>query len=100
MVILDGYYAGLLKANPQAIVEHFVAVAAASPIPVMLYNFPNVTSGINLSHQVIEEIVRRAPNTCGIKLTCADVGKLTRLADVVQRDAFALSHPRLHPEAP
>jgi hypothetical protein len=34
MVILDGYYAGLLKANPQAIEEHYLAVAKASPIPV------------------------------------------------------------------
>ena len=100
MVILDGYYAGLLKANPQAIKRHFIEVAEASPVPVMLYNFPAVTAGIDLSHDLVEDIAREAPNTCGIKLTCANVGKLTRLAAVVQSSEFQTKPPRKDPNAP
>lgn len=35
----------------------------------MLYNFPAVTGGIDMDSDVIAEIAKRAPNTCGVKLT-------------------------------
>jgi L-threo-3-deoxy-hexylosonate aldolase len=120
MVILDGYYAGLLQSNPLAIENHFVEVAESSPIPVsvnshcvsggdsllttrrisMLYNFPAVTSGIDLDHTLVKRVAERAPNTCGIKLTCANVGKLTRLAASVRSEAFDERFPRKIASAP
>jgi len=100
MVILDGYYAGLLKNNPQAMEDHFVEVAAASPIPIMLYNFPSVTNGIDLDHKLVEAVARRASNTCGIKLTCANVGKLTRLNAAIRTRNFDEQHPREFQDSP
>lgn len=66
----------------------------------MLYNFPAVTGGLDLGHDLVEAVARRAPNTCGIKLTCANVGKLTRLADVTTSASFQKEYPRKDPNAP
>ena len=35
----------------------------------MLYNFPGVTGGIDMNSDLVEDIAKSAPNTCGIKLT-------------------------------
>lgn len=66
----------------------------------MLYNFPAVTSGIDLDHALVQRIAERAPNTCGIKLTCANVGKLTRLGAATRSKAFDAHYPRKVPQAP
>lgn len=70
MVIPPGYYAGPLQvANGEAIKRFFVDIADASPIPVVLYNFPAVSGGIDLDSDLIVDVVKRAPNVVGVKLT-------------------------------
>ncbi|KAK7469972.1 hypothetical protein VKT23_001409 [Stygiomarasmius scandens] len=101
IVIPPGYYAGAIKEDAYAAVKkYFLDVAKASPIPVMMYNFPAVTGGIDMDSDVIEEIARVAPNTCGIKLTCGAVGKLTRVAALANSSSFAESYPRTDTSAP
>lgn len=68
MVIPPGYYAGALKGGG-ALVEYFVDVAEASPVPVVLYNFPAVSGGIDLDSDLIVEVVKRSSNVAGVKLT-------------------------------
>lgn len=60
----------------------------------MMYNFPGVTSGIDMDSDLIIDIARSAPNICGVKLTCAAVGKLTRITAVVNDPQFAVQYPR------
>ncbi|RSH92493.1 hypothetical protein EHS25_008909 [Saitozyma podzolica] len=100
ILITGGYYAGALIKKPAAIKEFFVQVSNASPIPVMLYNFPGVTGGIDMTSDLVEDIAKSAPNTCGIKLTCGAVGKLTRIADLVTSPEFLARYPRKQPSAP
>jgi hypothetical protein len=109
LVVPPGCYAGVLKANPTAIRNFFVDVAAASPVPVCLlfpkystymstpfgrystpnrrkvqrineimgtnnvcriiYNFPAVSAGIDLSSDDVVDIAKAAPNMCGIMLS-------------------------------
>ena len=45
-------------------VRHYLAVADASPIPVMIYNFP-LNTGINLEAETVAKIAQH-PNVCGI----------------------------------
>ena len=40
------------------------------------------------------------PNICGVKLTCGNVGKLTRIALAVAEPNFYELHPRKQKEAP
>lgn len=75
MVIPPGYYAGALKADvgggggSAALREYFVDVAEASPVPVILYNFPAVAGGIDLDSELIVDVARRSRNVAGVKLT-------------------------------
>lgn len=60
----------------------------------MLYNFPATTGGIDLSALQIESIAKRSDNVCGIKLTCANVGKMTRVHATVSSADFRQVYPR------
>lgn len=60
----------------------------------ILYNFPAVSGGIDMDSDTIVDVVRAAPNVCGAKLTCANVGKLTRITAQVHSKAFCEAYPR------
>ncbi|BGP15881.1 hypothetical protein JCM10213_003690 [Rhodosporidiobolus nylandii] len=77
MVIAPGYFAGAL--SKQALKGFFVDVAEASPIPIILYNYPGASAGIDMDSDLIANIAAASKNIVGIKLTCGSVGKLTRL---------------------
>lgn len=47
----------------------------------MVYNFPTVTAGQNLKSDIIGELAQH-PNIVGTKLSCGDVGKLSRLSSL------------------
>lgn len=91
MVLPSGYYAGQLQANGgRALRTFFVDVAAASPLPVVLYNFPAVSGGIDLNSDLLVDVAQSCPNVVGVKLTCANVGKITRITAVVPPAEFAV----------
>lgn len=56
----------------------FTDVANESPIPILLYNFPAVTQGIDLDSDTILSLSTH-PKIVGCKLTCGNVGKLQRI---------------------
>jgi len=78
----------------------FKDVAEASPIPVIIYNFPGAAGGIDMDSDLIEEMATDIPNLCGVKLTCGNVGKLTRIAATVSDPSFSQDHPRKNKDAP
>ncbi|WWC73735.1 uncharacterized protein I206_107707 [Kwoniella pini CBS 10737] len=77
IVIPPGYYAGALP--KPALKQFFLDVQEASPIPVMIYNFPGAAGGIDMDSDLINSIALEGSNICGVKLTCGAVGKLTRI---------------------
>ncbi|KAH8698689.1 putative dihydrodipicolinate synthase [Talaromyces proteolyticus] len=80
MVILPAYYAASLNTDANQVVQYYVDICEASPIPLLLYNFPANAGGQDMPSAVISEIMDRAPNLCGVKLTCGgSIGKLLRL---------------------
>jgi 4-hydroxy-2-oxoglutarate aldolase len=67
--------------GPPVIKKFFTDVANASLIPVLIYNFPGVTSGIDINSDVIATLAAENPNKIvGCKLTCGNLGKLHRVA--------------------
>jgi 4-hydroxy-2-oxoglutarate aldolase len=60
--------------------KFFNDVATASPLLILLYNFPAVTSGIDLDSDTIATLAASSPNIVGCKLTCGNLGKLHRVA--------------------
>ena len=60
-----------------AFVRHYTAVADASPVPVLLYNFTAVT-GVNLLPAAVERLATH-PNIVGMKESGGDVGQIADL---------------------
>lgn len=58
----------------EALLAHYRAVADASPVPVLLYNFPALT-GVNLSPDAVAAIARH-PNIAGMKETGSDTAQV------------------------
>ncbi|KAF4266509.1 hypothetical protein CNMCM8812_002710 [Aspergillus fumigatus] len=61
---------------------YFEDVAGASPIPVLVYNYPAVM-GVDLDAETLVSLAEQ-PNLVGCKLTCNDMGKLNRLVAAVR----------------
>ncbi|WWD20281.1 hypothetical protein CI109_104757 [Kwoniella shandongensis] len=97
IVIPPGYFAGAM--TKPACKTFFLDVQAASPLPVMIYNFPGAAGGIDLDSDIIEAIAKEGPNICGVKLTCGAVGKLTRITAQTATSSFA-DFPRKSSTAP
>jgi len=94
IVIASGYFAGALAGNKKALKGFWADVAEKSPIPVLVYNYPGASGGIDLDSDLITELATEFPNLIGIKLTCGNVGKLTRVCATVSSPSFIESHPR------
>lgn len=71
------------------IIDFYNEVADLSSIPVVIYNFPGVTSGIDLNSDVISTLAQH-PNIVGVKLTCANAGKVTRLTEEYNHAQFSV----------
>ncbi len=69
IVITPSYYKGMMKAP--VLIRHYRAIADASPIPVMLYNFP-ANTGINLEPDTVARLAEH-PNIRGIKDSSGNV---------------------------
>jgi 4-hydroxy-2-oxoglutarate aldolase len=50
LVVIPGYYAGVLKAHPTAIKKFFIDVAAASPVPVCVFTSQTISHLLCLLH--------------------------------------------------
>jgi 4-hydroxy-2-oxoglutarate aldolase len=77
LVLPPGYYQGLFSKD--TIMSFFNDVATASPIPILIYNYPGAVSGLDLNSDAIIELSQH-PNIVGCKLTCGNTGKLNRIA--------------------
>jgi 4-hydroxy-2-oxoglutarate aldolase len=77
LVLPPSYYNGLL--TKELIIQHFRDVADASPIPIIIYNYPGACSGLDLNSETIIALSQHK-NIVGVKLTCGNTGKLARIA--------------------
>ncbi|KAI0023664.1 hypothetical protein F4780DRAFT_729004 [Xylariomycetidae sp. FL0641] len=69
------------KQTTAAVIDNFFRdVDAATPLPIVIYNFPTVCNGIDLDSATIARLARSCANIVGVKLTCGSVAKITRLA--------------------
>lgn len=84
LVLPPSYYASLFAPSSETVMEYFTTVAGASPIPIIIYNFPGAVGGLDLSSDVILKLAEH-PNIVGVKLTCGNTGKLNRVAAATRR---------------
>lgn len=78
------------QTTPNVIKRFYEEVAEKSPLPIVIYNFPGVCNGIDIESDVMTDLAKKYPGKIvGTKLTCASVGKITRLASVFDATEFA-----------
>ncbi|KAH0490195.1 hypothetical protein TgHK011_001675 [Trichoderma gracile] len=53
--------------------------ADASPLPVVIYNYPNVVAGLDVDSEMLDRLAKH-PNIVGVKLTCGGIAKVSRIA--------------------
>lgn len=77
LVRTPSYYKG--RMTPDAFVRHYTAVADASTVPVVLYNYPAVT-GVNLAPETLGRLAEH-PNIVGVKETGSDAAQVAAYID-------------------
>ncbi len=74
--------------TPPILLRHFTAVADASPIPVLLYNFPGQT-GVNFTPDTIARLAEH-PNIAGVKETGTDAAQVAAFVDAAAPSSFSV----------
>lgn len=74
--------------TPEALRDHYTAVAEASTVPVLLYQVPPAYTGADLQPGLVAELARH-PNIAGIKDSTGDLKALGALVETCSRD-FAI----------
>ncbi|EME88892.1 uncharacterized protein MYCFIDRAFT_29231 [Pseudocercospora fijiensis CIRAD86] len=77
------------QTTAKVITNFYDEIAQKSPLPIVIYNFPGVCNGIDIDSDVMTDLADRHSNIVGTKLTCASVGKITRLAATFPETRFA-----------
>ncbi|CAK7242770.1 MAG: hypothetical protein STHCBS139747_004271 [Sporothrix thermara] len=90
-LLLPPAYYGAKASSPAMLARFFDDVAAATPLPLVIYNFPGITAGVDLDSDAIANLARRHPGVIvGVKLTCGSVAKVTRLAAELDPAKFTI----------
>ena len=74
LLVVSPYYN---KANPDGLYRHYEAIAAATQLPVIVYNVPSRT-GMDISPESCSAL-SRISNIVGIKEASADITKFTKI---------------------
>jgi 4-hydroxy-2-oxoglutarate aldolase len=95
LVRTPSYYKGRMTSD--AFVRHYVAIADASPVPVLLYNYPAVT-GVNLAPDTVGRLSEH-PNVVGVKETGSDTAQVAAYVAASRADfaVIAGSAPTFYP---
>jgi 4-hydroxy-2-oxoglutarate aldolase len=78
-IVITPHYFTKPFSQGAAQVRHYLAVADASPIPIMIYNFP-LNTGVNLEADTVAKIAAH-PNVCGIKDSSGNIPQCAQIID-------------------
>ncbi len=74
LLVVSPYYN---KANPDGLISHYLSIAHAVKIPIILYNVPSRT-GLDIPVSVYQHL-SRVPNIAGVKEASTDIVKIARI---------------------
>ena len=88
LVIINPYY---YKLTEESLFQHFTEIAENVDLPIILYNFPEMT-GQDLSPEMVLKLVQQNPNIIGIKETVVSVGHTREMIRTVkaEKPSFAV----------
>lgn len=76
LVLPPFYYKG--RMDRQSLLVHYLAVAENSPLPIVIYNMPANTAGLDLDAAIISTLAEH-PNIIGIKDSAGNMAKLAQI---------------------
>ena len=78
------------KPSQEGIYRHYMAVAEASPVPVILYNVPGRT-GVNMTAETTLRLANASRNIVAVKEASGDIEQMQRIIDGRPADFLVLS---------
>ncbi|KAK7209179.1 hypothetical protein V2G26_016357 [Clonostachys chloroleuca] len=87
LVLPPSYWAAAM--SKPVIKTFYLEVASKSTLPLIIYNFPGVASGIDIDSDLIIDLAQQSPKVVGVKLTCGNLGKLQRISATLPSSQFA-----------
>ena len=78
LVLPPFYFKG--RMDSRALLAHYRAIADASPLPIVIYNMPGNTAGLDLDVAIINELAEH-PNIIGLKDSSGNMAKMAQIAD-------------------
>lgn len=86
LLVVSPYYN---KGNPNGIYKHYMSIAEAVDIPIILYNVPSRT-GVDIPVSVYKKL-SELPNIAGVKEASSDITKITKIRHECPRDFYIWS---------
>ncbi len=74
LLVVSPYYN---KANPEGLFAHYLSIAHATTLPIILYNVPSRT-GLDMPVSVYKRL-SKIPNIVGVKEASSDITKITKI---------------------
>ncbi len=95
LVVTPCYYKGAMR--PQVLYDHFIAVAEAAAMGILIYNVPKFT-GLNMEPELVARLSEH-PNIVGVKDSSGNIGQLSEIVHLSQLGfaVFVGSAPVLFP---
>jgi 4-hydroxy-2-oxoglutarate aldolase len=87
-IVITPMYFTAAFSQPAAQIHHYTAVADASPIPVLLYHFPQNT-GIRLEPETVARVAEH-PNICGIKESSGSIPSISQMIHLTPKSFHVL----------
>lgn len=81
LLVVSPYYN---KGNPEGLFAHYLSVAHAVKLPVIIYNVPGRT-GVDVPVSVYQRL-SRVPNIAGVKEASTDIVKIARIRNICGAD--------------
>lgn len=68
------------KPNQEGLYRHYRALAAATPLPIYMYNVPGRT-GVNMLPDTVIRLATECPNIAGVKEASGNLAQIKEIAD-------------------
>ena len=68
--------------------EILIQLADASPLPILIYNFPGVVAGLDVNSDMLA-VLGKHPNIVGVKLTCGGIAKVAKVRATFEPEQFS-----------
>ncbi len=83
LLVVTPYYN---KATQKGLKEHFTMVAESVDLPIILYNIPGRTGGVNILPETVVSLCREVKNIVGVKDATGNISQIAKMMSLANGD--------------